>query len=167
MLTAEIADALHGLADPGGCFGVDDGQNFGPMGGYCVLEFGQAEGFPPGLLDRHDIGPVATGHVGQTQAEVALDGHQNGVSRLNRVGQARFHGRTAGAAHWNGEAVVGLPGVAEQLLHLTHQLDVEGVEVPNRHSGQGLKHGGMGVRGARTEQQTIRRGYGSQRAAMG
>ena len=66
VLTAEIADALHGLADPGRCFGMDNGQNFGPMGGYGVLEFSKAECFPPGLLDRHNIGPVATGHVGQT-----------------------------------------------------------------------------------------------------
>ena len=130
---------------------MDQGQHLGLVllqAGFDLLE---AEGFAPGLLDRVHLGPVATGHIGEAQAEVALDRHQHAVARFDHVGDRGFHGRTAGAAHRNRQAVIGLPDVAEQLLHLPHQLDVEGIQVANRHAGEGLQHGGMGIGGTGTQ----------------
>lgn len=121
---------------------------------------------PPGPLDGVNLGPVALGHVHQAQTEVALDGNKNAVARFNGVGQGGLHRRTAGATHRNGEAVVGLPGVAQQLLHLAHQLDVERIEVTDRAARQGGQHGGMGIGRAWTQQQPFRGGDRSDREAM-
>ena len=167
VLAAELTDALHGLADAGGGFGVHHRQDGGLVGDQRGLEFRQAEGLTPGALDRHHVGPVAAGHVGEAQAEVAHHRHQHRVAGFNGVGQGGLHRGAAGAAHRNGEAVVGLPHVAQQLLHLTHQLDIQGIEVADRHPGQGLKHHRMGIGGAWSEQQTFRRSDGIQPEPMG
>ncbi|MFY8099513.1 MAG: serine--tRNA ligase, partial [Allorhizobium sp.] len=48
QLTAELTDALHGLADAGGGFGVHHRQDGGLVGDQRGLEFRQTEGFAPG-----------------------------------------------------------------------------------------------------------------------
>ena len=105
------------------------------------------EGKPltPGLLNGFHLSAVAAGHVSQSQAEVSLDRHENGVSRFDGVGQGCLHGSTAGAAHRKCEAVVGLPGVTQQLLDLTHQLHVERIKVTNRRSRQSLQNRWMSI----------------------
>ena len=118
----------------------------------------KAEGFTPRLLDRAHVGAVATGHVLQAQAEVALHGHQHGVARLHHVGDGGLHGGRTGTAHRQGEPVIRLPDVTQQLLHLAHQGDIEGIEMADRRAAQGLQHRGVGIGRSRTQQQPVRCG---------
>ena len=111
--------------------------------------------FTPGLFDHLHIGAVTTGHVHKTIPEVALHSNENGVSGFNRIGKGCFHGGTARAAHRQGQAVVGLPGVAKKLLDFTHQLYIKRIKVADRIARQSLEHRGIGVRRSWTEQQTI------------
>ena len=127
----------------------------------------EAEGFTPGLLDGAHVGAVAAGHVLQAQAEVALHGHQHGVTRLDHVGDGGLHGGRTGAAHRQGEPVVRLPDVTQQLLHLAHQGDIQRIEMADRRAAQSLQHRGVGIGRPRTEQQAVWRGDGTQRAAVG
>ena len=166
-MAAKLPNALHRLTDPGGGFGVDQRQDRRAVGGQGLLEFLQGEGLTPGPFNRDHIGPVAASHIRQPEAEIALHRHQHLVTRFDGVGQGGLHGSTAGATHGDGEAVVGLPGVAKQLLNLPHQLHVEGVEVADRRARQGLEHRGVGIRWTRAQQQTIRGGDRGQGAAMG
>jgi len=166
VLTAEITDALHRLTDARGGLGMHHRQDLRLVlleAGFDLLE---AEGFTPGLLDGLNIGPVAASHVLQTQAEIALDRNQNGVARFNDVGDRGFHRRRASAAHRQGQAVVGLPGVAKQLLDFAHEGHIEGVQVADRRAAQGLQNGGMGVGGAGSQQQTLRSVNRSKRQPM-
>ena len=146
---------------------MHDRQDLGAVAQQGLLQLLEAEGLPPGLLDRHHLGPVAAGHIGQAQTEIALHRHQHLLTGLDRVGQGGLHGGAAGATHGNSETVVGLPGVAQQLLHLPHQLDIEGIQVADRGAGQGLQHGRMGVGWSRTEQQPVWCGDRGQSKAMG
>ena len=54
--------------------------------------------------------------------------------------------------------MIGLPGVAQELLHLTHQLDVKGIQVADRRAGQGIQHRGVGIGRAGTQEQPVGRG---------
>ena len=99
------------------------------------LKLFEAEPFAPGFLDCFDFSAITTGHISQSKPEIALHGNQHRVARLNGVGQGRFHGRTARSTHGQCHAVVGLPGVAHQFLHLAHQLDIERVEMTDGCSG--------------------------------
>ena len=163
---AELADALHRLADAGGGFGMDHRQDGRLVIDQGLLQLLETEGLAPGALDRHHIGPVTTGHIHQALAEIAHHRHQHLVAGFDGVGQRGLHGGTAGAAHRNREPVIGLPGVAQQLLHFAHQLDVEGIEMADRRPGEGLEHLGMGVGGTWTEQQTFGSGDRIQQEPM-
>ena len=125
MLAAEIAHALHRLADARRCFGVHKSQDCRLVFDQCSFQLLEGEPLAPGLFDGFHRGAVTTGHIGESQSEIALDSNKNGVARLNRVGQGGFHGSAARATHRQGESVVGLPGVTKQLLNLPHQLHVE------------------------------------------
>ena len=129
-----------------------DGGTVFDQGRFQLLE---TEPLPPGFLDGLHLGAVAARHISKSKTEISLDGHQDRVTRFDRVGEGGFHGRTAGSAHGKRQSVVGLPGVAQELLHFTHQLDIQGVKVSDRRPCQGLQHGGMGVGGARAQQQPV------------
>ena len=64
MGPTEVANALQGLADAGGGFGVDDRQQTGVMGLQGGPNLLKAEGFAPGTFDGDDLGSVAASHVG-------------------------------------------------------------------------------------------------------
>ena len=146
---------------------MNNGQDGRAVQGKGLLELVEAEGFPPGTLNRDHVGPVTACHIGQAQTEIALHRDQYFVAGFDRVGQGGLHGRTSGAAHGDGEPVIGLPGVAQEFLHFPHQLDIEGIEVADGGAGQGLQHRGMGIGGAWTQQEPVGGGDRSQRAAMG
>ena len=158
MLAAELADAIHGLADAGGGFSVHHRQDPGLVELQTGFDLFEAEGFTPGLLDGAHVGAVAAGHVLQAQAEVALHGHQHGVARLDHVGDGGLHGGRTGAAHRQGEPVVRLPDVTQQLLHLAHQGDIQRIEMADRRAAQSLQHRGVGIGWSRTQQQPVRCG---------
>ena len=162
MGPTEVADALHGLADACGGFGVDDRKHDGVMVLQGTRNLRRAEGLAPGTFDGEDIGSVAAGHVGEAQAEVTVDRHHHPVTGFDHVGDGGFHGSTTGATHGQGEPVIGLPGVTQQLLHLHHQLQVQRIEVTDRHASEGFQHLGMGVGGSGTEQQSFRCGNGGE-----
>ena len=146
---------------------MNNGQDGRAVQGEGLLELVEAEGFPPGAFNRDHLSAVTACHIGQTQTEIALHRDQHLVAGFDRVGQGGLHGSTSGAAHGNGEPVIGLPGVAQQFLHFPHQLNVKGIEVADGGARQGLQHRGMGIGRAWSQQQPVRSGDRSQRAAMG
>ena len=157
VLAAEVTDASHRLTDAGGCFGVNHRQDGRLVLDQCGLKLLKREPLSPGFLDRFHITAIATGHVRQAKTEIALHSHQDGVTGFDRVGQGGFHGSTARATHWQRQPVVGLPGVAQKLLHFPHQLHIKRIEMADRGAGQRFQNRGMGVGGAWPQQQTIRR----------
>ena len=167
VLTAEITDAIHGLTDPCGGFGMHHRQDGRLVLLESCFQFVETEGFTPGLFNHLNIGPVAPRHVHQAVAEIPLHRHQHGVTRLNGVGQSGLHCGTSRATHGQRQAIVGLPGVTQQLLHLTHQLHVKRIEMADRSPGQSFQNGGMGIGRAWTQQQPIRRCNGTDGAPMG
>ncbi len=155
VLAAEISDSLHRLTHAGGRFGMHHRQNGGLVLNQSCFELILGKCFTPRLFDHLHIGAVTTGHIHKTIPEIALYSDENGVAWFNRVGKRCFHGCTTRAAHRQGQAVVGLPGVAKKLLHFAHQLHIKRIEVTNRSPRQSLEHRWISVRGSWTEQQTI------------
>ena len=114
---------------------MDNRQNCRLVLNQSCFEFLEGEPFAPRLFNGFDVGPITTGHVDKTKPEVALDCHQDRVAGFDSVGNRGFHSRAASAAHGQGEAVIGLPGVAKEFLNFTHQLHIERVEVANGRPG--------------------------------
>ena len=127
----------------------------------------EAEGFTPRSRHFNNLGPVAAAHVDQALAEITDHANNNGLAGFDGVGDGGLHGRTAGATHRDGETVIGLPGVAQHLLHLVHQLEVERIEVTQRWPGDGLQYPRISVRRTWAKQQTIRRCDRIQAQTMG
>ena len=71
--------------------GQDLGRRFGQSGVHPV----RINGLAPFVLDRHDSGTRASGHVGHAPAEHAVDRHDAAVAGLQQVRHGCFHTRSA------------------------------------------------------------------------
>ena len=65
---------------------MDHRQDGGLVLNQCSFQLIEGKPLTPGLFNGFHLSAIAAGHVSQTQAEISLHRHQNGVSRLDGVG---------------------------------------------------------------------------------
>ena len=87
-------------------------------------------------LDRRDDGAGAFGDVFHPAAEDAVDTHEHPVARLDQVDDDRLHARRAGSRDRQGEPILGLKDIPEQVLGLVHQSRELGIEVTDERACQ-------------------------------
>ena len=97
-----------------------------------ILELLRIARLAPLVFD-HDGGAANALHVlDHAATEHAIAHHDDFLARFDHVDKARFHADGAGAGKREGQLIVGLVGIAQQLLELIHHLDKNRVEVADR-----------------------------------
>ena len=94
----QLRQALKGLADAGGCFGVYGGDHL-DVG--MALEFGLkhffGEGAAPVGAEGDDVCAQPRRHLYHALAEKAVDAHNHGIAGLEQAAEAGLHSGGAGA----------------------------------------------------------------------
>ena len=138
--------------DAGGGFGVDVHHDLRRLAVDEFGGFGVGEGFAPGLLEAHDLGTVAPGHVGHAVAEVSVGEDHDFGAGFDQVGDGSFHASAAGGRDNEGALVLGAEDVAQHALVVATDLEKVRIEVSDDGLGHGLIHAGVHLRGAGAEQ---------------
>ena len=105
--------------------------------------------------DRHAAGALDVLELPPAEGAVAADEHL--VARLDEVDEAGLHADGTGAGDGERDPVLGLEGVAQQILELVHHAHELGVEVADRRSRHGVEHALVDVRGAGAHEHATRR----------
>mmetsp|Transcript_26190 Transcript_26190/g.76816 ORF Transcript_26190/g.76816 Transcript_26190/m.76816 type:complete len:264 (-) Transcript_26190:233-1024(-) len=145
VLPAEVRHALERLARPSGRLCVCNPEDLRLVLGEGSLELVDGEDLAPGTVDAGHVVCVARGHVHGALAKVAVHCAQCHIPILCQVGVRSLPRRRAGARHRDGEDVFRLPGVAQKLLSLLHQVDEVSVHVPYHGGCHGSVHAWVGV----------------------
>src|SRR5262245_34135925 len=113
------------------------------------------EGTPPRLLDADDLGAATAGDVGHSLPEHAVHADDGGVTRLEKVDEARLHAGRSGAADGQCQRVLGEEDAPQSLHRLVEQREELGIEVPEDGTGEGRDGFRVRVRRAGAEEETF------------
>jgi hypothetical protein len=86
---------------------VDDADQFERAALELLLDRGGVGGPAPLLLEDHDLGALALGHLADPVAEVAVHARQHPVAGLDQVDDRRLHARRPGSGGRVGHRIRG------------------------------------------------------------
>ena len=109
----------------------------------------------PLLLDAHDVGTAAARDFAHPVAEHAVRADDGGVAGLEQVDEAGLHAGRAGAAHREGQRVVGAEDGAQARHRLVHDREELGVHVPEQRTAECGDRFRVGIGRTRSEEQSV------------
>mmetsp|Transcript_11507 Transcript_11507/g.39301 ORF Transcript_11507/g.39301 Transcript_11507/m.39301 type:complete len:370 (+) Transcript_11507:389-1498(+) len=145
VFAADLRDPFHGLPRAGGGLRVRNPEELGLVLGERRADLVQGEHLAPRAVDARHVVRVPRGHVHRALAEVAIHGAEGHVAVLRQVRMRRFPRRRARAADRDGERVLRLPRVPQQLLGLLHELQEVRIHVAHHGCGHCRVHARMRV----------------------
>ena len=152
----ERGEWLDRVLDSGRRLGVHDGDE--PAVGPGTLRGEERLGVDrtaPRGLDARQLRPGPAGDLAHPLAEHTVHPDDHVVAGLEEVHEARFHARGAGAAHRQGECVLGAEDRAQPRRRLVEQREEVGIEVPEQRPRERGGDLGVGVRRSWSEEESI------------
>lgn len=155
MVVGDAGDVIERLPGAGRGLGVDDCDHLCRTRFEGILDLLGCDDTAP--LDIHppNLRPAARRDVAHALPEQPGDADEHFVARLHHIAQRRLHPRAAGARDGQGEVVLGLKDVTQQLHGAVGDGEKLGVEVPDHRRGHRAQDAGINIARAGAHQDSL------------